>query len=87
MSRRAALFGQTITGFEKEFIKGYADVSLAVLELEEESVIRKDRLKIVIAGAGMVIRYHIAAWKKLPRVEIAAIMTKKGGKSNGYIAR
>jgi len=32
----------------------------------------KDSLKIFITGAGMVTRYHIAAWKKLPRVEIAA---------------
>ena len=39
-------------------------------------MIRKNRLKIVIAGAGLVTRYHIEAWKKLPRVEIAAICAR-----------
>ena len=34
---------------------------------------KTEKLRVVIAGAGMVTRYHIGAWKKLPYVEIAAI--------------
>ena len=45
-----------MTGFEKELKKGYATASFSVLELEQESVIRIDKLKIVVAGTGSVSR-------------------------------
>ena len=39
-------------------------------------MIKTDRLKVAIAGAGMVTRHHIMAWNKLPQVEITAICAR-----------
>jgi predicted dehydrogenase len=37
---------------------------------------RKNKLRIAIAGAGMVTRHHLIAWGKLPQVEVAAICAR-----------
>ena len=34
------------------------------------------KLKVAIAGAGMVTHHHIMAWNRLPQVEIAAIYAR-----------
>ena len=36
----------------------------------------KTRLKVAIAGAGMVTRHHLLAWGKLPQVEVVAICAR-----------
>jgi len=36
----------------------------------------KTRLKVAIAGAGMVTRHHLLAWRSLPQVEVAAICAR-----------
>jgi predicted dehydrogenase len=36
----------------------------------------RSRLKVAIAGAGMVTRHHLRAWRKLPQVEVAAICAR-----------
>ncbi|MEJ2164949.1 MAG: Gfo/Idh/MocA family oxidoreductase [Desulfobacterales bacterium] len=36
----------------------------------------KNRMKVAIAGAGMVTRHHLLAWGKLPQVEVAAICAR-----------
>jgi len=36
----------------------------------------KNKLRIAIAGAGMVSRHHLMAWGKLPRVEVSAICAR-----------
>ena len=35
-----------------------------------------NKIKVAIAGAGMVSRHHLKAWTKLPRVEIVAICAR-----------
>ena len=34
------------------------------------------KFRVAIAGAGMVTRYHLNAWAKLPQVEVAAICAR-----------
>jgi predicted dehydrogenase len=36
----------------------------------------KARIKVAIAGAGMVTRHHLRAWGRLPQVEVAAICAR-----------
>ncbi len=36
----------------------------------------KTRIKVAVAGAGMVTRHHLRAWGKLPQVEVAAICAR-----------
>jgi predicted dehydrogenase len=36
----------------------------------------KTGIKVAVAGAGMVTRYHLRAWAKLPQVEVAAICAR-----------
>lgn len=37
---------------------------------------KNSKIRVAIAGAGMVTRHHIAAWKRLPQVEIVAICAR-----------
>lgn len=37
---------------------------------------RKTKIKVAIAGAGMVTRHHLRAWSKLPQVEVVAICAR-----------
>ncbi|UCD78868.1 MAG: Gfo/Idh/MocA family oxidoreductase [Desulfobacterales bacterium] len=39
----------------------------------------KTRIKVAVAGAGMVTRHHLRAWRKLPQVEVAAICARHLG--------
>jgi predicted dehydrogenase len=45
-------------------------VTKIVLKLE------KKKLRIAIAGAGMVTRHHLIAWSRLPVVEVVAIYNR-----------
>ena len=36
----------------------------------------KTRIKVAVAGAGMVTRHHLRAWGKLPQVEVTAICAR-----------
>jgi predicted dehydrogenase len=36
----------------------------------------KTKIKVAIAGAGMVTRHHLRAWRKLPQVEVVAICAR-----------
>ncbi|MEM3112681.1 MAG: Gfo/Idh/MocA family oxidoreductase [Candidatus Anstonellales archaeon] len=37
---------------------------------------RNKRLRVAIAGAGMVTRHHLIAWSRLPQIEIVAIFNR-----------
>ena len=37
---------------------------------------KKNKIRVAIAGAGMVTRHHLRAWHKLPQVEVVAICAR-----------
>jgi predicted dehydrogenase len=39
-------------------------------------MIRTTKIKVAIAGAGMVTQHHLRAWRKLPQVEVVAICAR-----------
>ena len=38
---------------------------------------RTDRFRVAVAGAGMVTRHHLLAWRKLPQVEVVAVCARR----------
>ncbi len=38
---------------------------------------RTDRIRVAVAGAGMVTRHHLLAWRKLPQVEVVAVCARR----------
>jgi len=46
-------------------------------------VMKGRRLRIAIAGAGMVTRHHLVAWSRLPEVEVVAIYNRSLEKALG----
>jgi predicted dehydrogenase len=49
---------------------------LAVNTIESANMTSKSTIRVAIAGAGMVTRHHLHAWRKLPRVEVVAICAR-----------
>ena len=37
----------------------------------------KEKMRVAIAGAGMVTRHHLIAWSRLSEVEVTAICNRK----------
>jgi predicted dehydrogenase len=38
---------------------------------------RTDRIRVAVAGAGMVTRHHLLAWQKLPQVQVVAVCARR----------
>src|SRR4030042_5979908 len=43
----------------------------------------REKLRIAIAGAGMVTRHHLIAWSRLPNLKVVAIYNRTLDKANG----
>ena len=41
----------------------------------------QDRIRVAIAGAGMVTRHHLIAWSRASRVDVAAIQNRTPAKA------
>jgi len=49
-------------------------------------MVQPERLRVAIAGAGMVTRYHLKAWSRIPGVEVVAIYNRHLDKALGRAA-
>ena len=75
--RRSALLGALGPRRARPPGRALGDAFSALRIRQGGPMSRTARIRVAVAGAGMVTRHHLLAWQKLPQVEVVALCARR----------